>query len=308
MNENIIENSIEGNNIKRRVAINTIDFTSRNSTRNLKSEEIIVNIIKYGQIVLLIVAVILLIKVIINIKKKKKFGLPLFFCVVSFAIPTIISIIKGFAIAAKPIIYLYPEKKEKVKVKFQYPEKLICTYPKYKEQWEVMAEPSGDLVDCETGRKLYALYWEGNRNSKPKIEQGFCVKGEDSINFLEEKLALLGLNEREAEEFIVYWLPKVEKNPYNLIKFELTEDVNINMPLEINPKPDTLIRVIMVFKKVQKFVEIEPQKIITPERKGFTVVEWGGTRIQFYKKARERENLNKDKIVLIGFFLILFVF
>ena len=37
------------------------------------------------------------------------------------------------------------------------------------------------------------------------FSEGFVVKGEDSAAFLEEKLEILGLNYKEAEEFIIYW-------------------------------------------------------------------------------------------------------
>ena len=50
------------------------------------------------------------------------------------------------------------------------------------------------------------------------------------------------------------------------------------MPLEINPKPNTLIRVMMEYKPSNKYVKLPEQKIITPERKGFVVVEWGGIK------------------------------
>lgn len=52
------------------------------------------------------------------------------------------------------------------------------------------------------------------------------------------------------------------------------------MPLEIEPKPDTLIRVLMEFKGLDKYKTVKEQKLITPERKGFVVVEWGGTEIK----------------------------
>ena len=227
------------------------------------------------QIIGLVVGVILIIAAIISAIKKKKFGMKLAFGLVFYMVSVILGSIKRF----KPIIYIYPQRQQKIKIKVKYPEKLICTYPKYHNQWEVIANPDGNLEDCQTKRKLYALYWEGKRTQKPKIEKGFCIKGEDSSSFLEEKLAQLGLNEREAEEFIVYWLPQLEKNKYNLIKFELTEEINKDMPLEITPAPDTLIRISIVFQKASKYIEIEPQEFHTPERKGFTVVEWGGTGI-----------------------------
>ena len=44
------------------------------------------------------------------------------------------------------------------------------------------------------------------------LSKGFCVKGEDTAAFLEGALEQLGLTRREANEFIVYWLPLMEQN------------------------------------------------------------------------------------------------
>lgn len=178
----------------------------------------------------------------------------------------------------KPIIYLYPEKEEKVSVKVNKKEILTCTYPKYNDGWNVTAYLDGTLEDGN-GRKYYALYWEGKYDVKVDMTKGFCVKGEDTIKFLEEKLEKLGLNEREAEEFIVYWLPQLENNEYNYIYFKQTEEVNDITGLDISPKPDTLIRILMVFKPLNKEIKVEEQEIVTPSREGFTVVEWGGSKI-----------------------------
>lgn len=53
-----------------------------------------------------------------------------------------------------------------------------------------------------------------------------------------------------------------------------------NMPLEINPKPDMLIRVLMTFKELDRPIEVEEQKLETPERNEFVTIEWGGTEIK----------------------------
>ena len=148
-------------------------------------------------------------------------------------------------VQAKPIIYIYPQEETEVSVKVGYPENLTCTYPKYEDGWDVIASTDGNLKDVKTGRNLYALYWEGLRTKEGNIEDGFVVKRENVASFLEEKLEILGLNEREAEEFIVYWLPILEKNEYNFIRFYEKEEIDEMMPLEINPEPETLIRVLM---------------------------------------------------------------
>ena len=180
-------------------------------------------------------------------------------------------------VSYKPMIYLYPEEKQEVEVILKNKKLLTTTYPKYKDSWKVIANPDGTLIDIESGREYYGLYWEGKNYTKIDMKKGFVVKGENSIKFLEEKLNELGLTDIEAEEFIVYWLPKLEENKYNYIYFATTEEVNKYMPLEINPTPDSLIRILMYYKPLDKKINIKEQKIKPVQRHGFTLVEWGGT-------------------------------
>ena len=179
----------------------------------------------------------------------------------------------------KPIIYLYPTEETQVNITLWIPENLSHTYPKYNsEKWRnVIAQPNGDLEDMDTWRKLYALYREWKSDNETNFDEWFVVKWEDIIPFLEEKLAILWLNEREAEEFIVYRLPQMEDNAYNLIRFETKAEQDENMPLNITPKPDTVIRVMMDWKAINEPIDIPEQKLFTPERIWFTVVEWWGS-------------------------------
>jgi len=194
-----------------------------------------------------------------------------------------------YASFAKPIIYIYPKEETNIQVSLGYPEKISCSYPNYFEYngWNVKASPNGDLVDLNSGRKLYSLYWEGKEYNQldKSTKIGYCVKGKDTAKFLEEKLEKLGLNYKETEEFIVYWLPKLEENNYNFIRFVQTEEYNKYMPLELKTEdgniinPDTLIRVLMIYKPLAFPINVEEQEIKPVTRQGFTVVEWGGSKI-----------------------------
>lgn len=180
----------------------------------------------------------------------------------------------------KPIIYLYPTQETNVTVKLLNSELLTCTYPHYTDSWNVLAYPNGDLIDLSTNRNLYSLYYESKNAINFNVtDDGFVVKGENSSSFLEEKLSILGLTEREAQEFIIYWLPKLECNKYNYIRFATLNEINTNMPLEISPTPNSVIRVLMTFKGLEHPIDIKQQELVTPNRSGFTVVEWGGTEI-----------------------------
>ena len=182
--------------------------------------------------------------------------------------------------AEKPIIYLYPEAETDVTVTLGHPERVTHSYPKYDGPWRVRARPDGTLTDLETGRELYSLYYENvSAAPLPMTDEGFVVRGEDASAFLEEKLAVLGLSAREAEEFIVYWLPRLEDNEWNYIRFAADAEIEAEMPLEIEPRPDSLIRVLMLWRALDEPVEVAPQPLETPQRAGFTAVEWGGAEL-----------------------------
>ena len=179
----------------------------------------------------------------------------------------------------KPIIYLYPEKTMNVSVKLGNPELLAYDYPSYNDGWNVTASPNGTLKDSNN-REYYALFWEGKDHKSTIHDEGFVVKGEESAKFLEKKLKVLGLTDKEANEFIIYWLPQLENSPYNYFYFETQSEIDNYMPLIINPTPDTVIRIQMDFKNLDKPIKVKEQKLLSPKRNGFTVVEWGGSIIK----------------------------
>lgn len=181
---------------------------------------------------------------------------------------------------AKPVIYLYPEEETDVSVQVDFRGKgvLTCTYPEYDNGWNVTAMPDGTLFDSD-GNEYYCLYWEGEGEYRLDLSEGFCVKGEDTAKFLREKLMYMGLTAREANEFIIYWLPIMQENPYNIITFHTDNYANA-VPLTVLPAPDSAIRVFMTFRASENESAIAPQTLPQYERNGFTVVEWGGGEIK----------------------------
>lgn len=181
--------------------------------------------------------------------------------------------------AVKPVIYLYPAVTTQVDVSLDYIGRLTCTYPDYDGGWHVTADPDGTLTNMADGREYSYLYWEGAADTKYDFSRGFVIKGEDTAAFLQEKLAGLGLAPKEYNEFIVYWLPRMLENPYNLITFQ-DEEYTDTAVLSITPEPDSILRVFMVYKPLDQYEEIEEQILPGFERKGFTVVEWGGSCVE----------------------------
>lgn len=178
----------------------------------------------------------------------------------------------------KPVIYLYPEETTNINVKLSFDGELKYTYPKYPENgWNVTASPDSVLHDA-SGREYSYLFWEGTSNTNWDMSKGFVVKGSDTVAFLQEKLEYLGLTPKEYNDFIVFWLPKMQDNEYNLISFQ-TDLYEKSAKLEITPEPDSIQRVFMAFKPLDKYEEIPEQKLEPFTRHGYSVIEWGGTEI-----------------------------
>lgn len=190
---------------------------------------------------------------------------------------------------AKPVIYLYPEQETKVNVQLSFNGTLTSTYPTLpSEGWTVTAQPDGTLTD-EEGRSYRYLFWEGAADVDWKQDSGFLVKAEDAREFLEESLTQLGLNELEQNDFITYWLPKLEKNGESFVTFA-AEQYTDNAVLTVTPQPDSVLRVQMLISKVDDsnraaFQKLPEQELPRFEREGFVLVEWGGTDLGTGKTA-----------------------
>lgn len=175
----------------------------------------------------------------------------------------------------KPVIYLYPTKTESVNVKVGAT--IYNSVPSYGVNgWtNVLAQPNGQLTYDNT--RYPSLYWEGDGNGiYPEITDGTIVKTSDAISTIKQQLAEQGLNNQEISDFVSYWGPKLPNMPYLRLTWFNTEQMNQLAPLYITPRPQTLIRVFLDYQGLDTPYNLPKQSFITPERKGFTVVEWGG--------------------------------
>lgn len=184
----------------------------------------------------------------------------------------------------KPVIYLYPEEKTDVKVKLDYKWDLIADYPVYDydiKWWDVIANPDSTIINKADNKEYSYLFWEWMPKEKIdwNLDKWFVVKWSESREFLQDILPKIWLTPKEYNEFIVFWYPIMQKNPYNLVSFSWKQYTDM-APLKTEPKYDSLLRVFMIVKPLEKPIKIEPQNFEKFERKGFTVVEWGGTVLE----------------------------
>ena len=186
----------------------------------------------------------------------------------------------------KPVVYLYSDKEINANLKLDLKGgSLSFTYPKYENEWNAKVGPNGLEVE---GKKYPYLFWEGNKPGldflqKEKSTQANIVKKENVIEFLENSLTTMGLNSTEQTDFITFWAPKMIQFDEMAVQFLVNEDYNHIAHINVSPKPDNSLRIYMLYQEVtpQEAKNFTPQEIpnLTAERKGFTLVEWGGSEL-----------------------------
>ena len=191
----------------------------------------------------------------------------------------------------KPVIYLYPPSITPVTVQVAPKGEFTFTYPVYEDAWQVTAHPNGNLD--VNGNQYNYLFWEAQQNWMPQtsvFESGFVVNKEDVISFLEAKLNDFGFNSKEKADFITYWGPQLIQSERNFIHFMFNEACNEFGELKISPQPDHIYRFYMISMPLDKMDEydVPAQEIDTMDRSGFTVLEWGGSKIS--KKMLHSDN------------------
>lgn len=177
----------------------------------------------------------------------------------------------------KPAIYLYPPKKEAIYVGISPKGKMKQTIPLYpKNGWHVIANPQGDITYNNISYDY--LFYEAIIPDSliPEQNTGYVVAYAKLADLFATLLPKLGLNQKEQQQFSHYWLEALPKNPYYLISLVPDETLQNISPLTIIPQPDTLIRVDVQFKPLDKHLDIAPPILSQVKRTGFTVVEWGG--------------------------------
>lgn len=177
---------------------------------------------------------------------------------------------------AEPVIYLYSPTKQAVHISLDSGIRIAASKPKMAARgWNVVASPGGRI---SAGLESFPyLFWEGRYRVIPPPERGDVVARDEVPAYLDRALAARGLSTREASDFKAYWTPKLTRAPYYIIAFYDAQDMRFLAPLTIEPRPDTLIRVLMDSQPLSEKISVPagpPPRFI--DRYGFTVIEWGG--------------------------------
>ncbi|KAF6747243.1 hypothetical protein DFP72DRAFT_1149685 [Ephemerocybe angulata] len=233
----------------------------------------------------------------------------------------------------KPVIYLYPPTAMRISTtlslvhgwKFSaiYPVVPARTIETGQElKWVVDAEPSGTLTEVGTGLEVSYLYWKAKTRPKELVSPPLSPSPVDGAHFtpnqasmdskdtvllavakitpyLDGALKALGLHVEARTSFITFWLPSLLKYEYVALRFLPQSLYERAAPLTVEPVPDVVARIFMLFKgvKANELAVWSEARELASEDVGrwtdvvgvdlkkvrdaglFRVIEWGGMEV-----------------------------
>lgn len=172
----------------------------------------------------------------------------------------------------KPNIYLYPETTVELDVSIDFPLGGFVTtsIPEYGSGWHVTVEPDG-TIDGEYGH----LFYESQNPDVFQYKNGWTVTNSALEKFFRENLVLYGFEGKEIEDFIEWWIPRLDGGCYDIYP-QTASEIDLVAKLEISIIPDSLQRLSYAVRQTDScFDHLSIPEIKPFERSGFSVLEWG---------------------------------
>jgi len=192
-------------------------------------------------------------------------------------------------------------------------------------EWTVSAEPDGSLVELSSGLKLSYLFWEATSTgivtsstlssssstqqvdlepsfhpSSPSLDlsNGVVLAFSPFLAHLDAALSSLSLHTSARNDFITFWLPHFTRirvaGKEILFRFLPQAEYARAAELDVEPKPDVVTRVFLLFKGVEPgsassslssgrsaaevdwVREVGVDEVKARDESLFRVLEWGG--------------------------------
>ncbi|MDD2386402.1 MAG: hypothetical protein PHP52_06425 [Bacteroidales bacterium] len=175
--------------------------------------------------------------------------------------------------AYKPNIYIYPNEQIQLSVKIDFPMggRIITSIPDYGTGWDVLVDTTG-LID-----NTYSyLFYESTQPDIWQKKYGWIIKTEELESFFRENMANYGFKGREIDDFIDYWIPRLDDFAFYSILPQTKPLIEGVIRLEFSMQPDNLLRLFYVVKGCNQL----PEELLEPTienfvRDGYFITEWG---------------------------------
>lgn len=172
----------------------------------------------------------------------------------------------------KPNIYLYPEETVYLDITLDFPQggHVTTSIPEYGTGWNVRVESDGTI----DGKYGY-LFYESQNPDVFQYRNGWTVENGDLEEFFRINLSAYGFAGREIEDFIEWWIPRLDGGCYNIYP-QTAAEIDPVVKLNISIEPDSVQRLSYAVKETSSCVNHLDEPVIEQfVREGFSVLEWG---------------------------------
>ena len=173
----------------------------------------------------------------------------------------------------KPNIYIYPNEQIGLSVKLNFPMggQVVTSIPKYGTGWNVKVDTSGLINNTYS-----FLFYESTQPDVWQRNFGWIIQTGKLELFFRQNMTEYGFNGREIDDFIEYWIPRLNDYPIYSIYPQTKNIIENVIQLNFSKQPENVLRLFYVIKGQNKFQD----KLAAPTvdaftRKGFFVIEWG---------------------------------
>lgn len=170
-------------------------------------------------------------------------------------------------------LYLYP--KEETAISVHSGAVTFNTSPASSNNaWDVIASPNGTI---RSNGDIYDKISYDYIANAPAKSDGIVVTQSQLKPALDHYADKLLLNAKEKSDFVAHWMEKLSgTSPYIQIShYSLAQSAKI-VALDINPRPDTFVPIVMYFRKLYSPISLPEPKFENFERRGFVALDWSG--------------------------------
>ena len=172
----------------------------------------------------------------------------------------------------KPNIYLYPDSTINVCVELEFPQggEIIKSIPGYTGKWCVSIDSLG-IID----EKYEYLFYESIQPDVWQYETGWCIKKDRLKNFFETNMKNYHFSDKEINDFISYWIPRLTDSNYYRIYPQRNAQIDRVIRLNFSVQPDHVFRLFYGLVGTEEYIQLKEPEMDKINRNGFSVVEWG---------------------------------
>ena len=173
----------------------------------------------------------------------------------------------------KPNIYIYPEEETQLDVILSFPMggEVITSIPEYVNGWSVTIDENGIIDD------LYSyLFYESIQPDIWQKSYGWLIEKNELESFFRMNMAEFGFYGQEIDDFIDYWIHRLNDHSFYAIYPQTIEIINDVIRIDFSHQPDNLLRLFYAIVGHDRMINnLQEPEIDSFNRDGFFVTEWG---------------------------------